>query len=304
VNESAGEQITELLNGEPQLPTTHNLDGADEPEESSDLRPGREGLPRSFRMRHDAHYVDELLAPRTSPAVTAPAQPSALAALALVAGRFESLVAHTGVMGAQTACTPLIAQSVQVEFARLSRVARAAVIANDGDTLFRRSVSAGEIVDAAALAIAPVERLGGIGCDISVEHRSFTLEADPALIVHAIVATVDAIVELLQVQPRRSGDARQPAARVAINVQSMKVRPALIVDVNCPALAISPRQADHFFENRDEEYGTVPAAGILLAAAAHVARSHGGRSDVTRNSGGGVAIKFVYPQPLGDSRFA
>ena len=81
----------------------------------------------------------------------------------------------------------------------------------------------------------------------------FTLEADPALIVHGIVATVDAIVELLQVQPRRPGDARQPAARVAINVQSMKVRPALIVDVNCPALAISARQADHFFENRDEE---------------------------------------------------
>lgn len=304
MNESAGEQITELLDGDPQIPTTHNLDGADESEEQTDRRPAREGLPRSFRMRHDAHYVDELLAPRPSPAVTAPAPASAVTALALIAGRFESLVAHTGVMGAQTACTPLIAQSVEVEFARLSRVARAAVIANDGDALFRRSVSAGEIADAAALAIAPVERLGAIGCDITVEHRSFTLEADPALIVHGIVATVDAIVELLQVQPRRPGDARQPAGRVVITVQSMKVRPALIVDVDCPALAINARQADHFFENRDEEYGTAPAAGILLAAAAHVARSHGGRSDVKRGVSGGVAIKFVYPQPLGDSRFA
>src|SRR4029450_4971970 len=117
--------------------------------------------------------------------------------LALVAGRFESLVAHTGVMGAQTTCTPLIAQSVQAEFARLSRGARAAVIAKARAALSRRSVSAGEIADAAALAIAPLERLGAIGCDISVEHRAFTLEAGPALIVPRIVATLERVLRPL-----------------------------------------------------------------------------------------------------------
>jgi hypothetical protein len=303
VNESAGEQIAELLNGKPQLPATGNLDSGDESDERTDLRPAREGLPRNFRMRHDAHYVDELLSPRMGPTMTAPTQSGAPAALALIASRLESLVAHNEAIAAHTAGSSLVARSVQAEFARLARVARAAVVANDADTLFRRPVTAGEITDAVALAIAPIVRLGALTADVTVEDRAFTLHADAALVAEAIVWTVDATTELLQAQPRRYVDLRQPPPRVSVTVQSMKVRPAVIVDVTCSALAVSAPQAERFFENKDEDYRTTPAAGILLAAAAHVARAHGGRSDVKRNSGC-ATISFVYPEPLGDTRLA
>jgi hypothetical protein len=303
VNESAGEQIAELLNGEPRLPTTGNLDSGDESDECTDLRPAREGLPRNFRMRHDAHYVDELLSPRMGPTMTAPTPSDATAALALIASRLESLVAHNEAIAAHAAGSSLVAQSVQAEFARLARVARAAAVLNSADTLFRRPVTAGEIADAVAVPIAPIVRLGALAADVTVEDRAFTLHADAALVAEAIVWTVDAITELLQAQPRRYVDLRQPPPRVSINVQSMKVRPAVIVDVTCSALAVSARQAERFFENTDEDYRTTPAAGILLAAAAHVARAHGGRSDVKRSNGAGV-ISFVYPEAPGDTRLA
>jgi hypothetical protein len=267
-------------------------------------------------MRHDAHYVDELLSPRTMPpTMTAPAQPaphhaadsapgaSALPALLMIAGRLESLVAHTSVIGAQSAGSSLIAQSVQTEFARLARVARAAVIVNDGEMLFRRTVSLGEIADLAAAEIAPGARLGGIGCEVSVEDRGFTLQADPIVMVQAVVAAVDGITELLQVQPRGRMDPRHLTTRVTINVQSTKVRPAAFVEISCPALAISARHGERFFENHEEDYRTTPAAGLLLASAAYVARAHGGRSEVKRSTPG-IAITFVYPQASGDPRLS
>ena len=61
MNESAGEQITELLNDDLLLTDTDHLDATDDADEEPPVRTSREGLPRSFRMRHDAHYVDELM---------------------------------------------------------------------------------------------------------------------------------------------------------------------------------------------------------------------------------------------------
>ena len=302
MNESAGEQITELLNGEPRLPSRDALDSGDDSDDRGDLRPAREGLPRNFRMRHDAHYVDEVLSPRTGPTMTE-APSGATAALALIASRLESLVAHNEAIAAHAAGSPLVAQSVQAEFVRLVRVARAAVVLNDADPVFRRSVTAGEIADAVGLAIAPMVRLGAMAADVIVEDRGFALHADAALVAEAIVWTVDAVTELLQAQPRRYADLRQPLPRLSINVQSMKVRPAVIVDVTSAALAVNARQAERFFENKDEDYRTTPGAGLLLAAAARVARAHGGRSDVKRSSGG-ATLSFVYPEPLADTRLA
>jgi hypothetical protein len=303
VNDSAGDEIENLLTDQLQIPPPHALDGADESDERTDVRPAREGLPRSFRMRHDKHYVDELLSPHTPPVVTTPPQPSGLPALSLIAERLEALVAHADVIGAHSASNSLLAQTVHTEFARLARVARAAVIVQDGETPFRRSVTAGEIADETSAAIAPIARLAGMSGDVTVEDRGFTFHADPLLVVHAIAATVDAVTELLQAQPRRRVDLRPPGTRVGINVQSTKVRPAVIVDVTCPVLVVSARQAERFFENQEEDYRNAPGAGILLAAAAHVARSHGGRCEVKRN-GAGTSITFVYPQTPSDTRLA
>jgi K+-sensing histidine kinase KdpD len=304
VNESAGEQLSELINDVLQLPTTDTLDGADESDEPAQGRTTREGLPRSFRMRHDAHYVDELLSAPTAASVT-PTRVSATAALALIAGRLESLVAHAAVIDAHQDGATLVARTVQAEFARVARLSRAAVIANDGETLYRGTVSVGEIADDVTRAIAPIARSGCMDCEISVDDRTFTLTADPALVVHAIVATIDALSELMRSHPRRRAvETRQLPARISFTVQSAKVRPALIVDLTCPSVSIAERQAERLFENHEEDYRESAGAGVLLAAAARVARAHGGRADVKRHAVAGVTITFVYPQAPPDPRLA
>ena len=312
MTESAGEQITQLLPND--LDLIDDLDAAastedadvdvdDDADEERRVRSGREGLPGSFRMRHDSHYVDELMAPARldKPAHTAanvpPAQAAPADALALIAGRLESLVTHAGAVRGHHGTPGLIAQSIQAEFARVSRLARAAAILQDREAPIRRSLSARDIASRVMTASGPVARMSGVDCEITVDDPAFTILAEAPLVLQAIAGTVDAVVDLLLTDPRRPSlaDEGGAAARISINLQTVRVRPALILDVVCPTLVISGRQAERFFDNAVEDYRHAPAAGILLAAAAHVVRAHGGRADLKRLSGIGATITYVFP---------
>ena len=302
MNESAGDQVAEMLG-------TH-LDLSEEPFDSpEDVSPddvaveeapvarAREGLPRSFRMRHDAHYVDELMSRtaetpgRERDMAPAPA-PASAPAVALIADRLESIVAHSHAARPQGAS--LIEQSVQIELMRVARLARAAAILQQREPPVRESVFAHEIADTVSRAAAPVARMAGMDFDVSVDDRLFEIALEPIAAIQGIVGTVDAVVELLLASPRRQSSTRQAAGRIAISLQSVKVRPALIVDVFCPTLALTAAQIDRFFRNVEEDYRSAPAAGLLLAAAAHTVRAHGGRADIKQHAAG-VTITYVYP---------
>ena len=305
---AAGDQITEL-NEDLHLTDTDNLDGTDDGDEEPPARRTREGLPPTFRMRHDAHYVDELMsrtahdtpaAPVTdSRASVEPAAPANTGpALDLIADRLETLVTHQSAARPQFTTPSLIAQSVQVEFLRVTRLARAAATLHHREPPIRVELSGREILDAATRASAPVARLAGMEFDVSVDDPAFEILAEPAMVMLGIAGTVDAVVDLLLSDPRRQPgmDGRQPSARISISVQTVRVRPAIIVDVVCPTLFVSGAHAARFFDNATDDYRAAPAAGVLLAAAAHIVRAHGGRADVKRHNGSGATITYVFPQ--------
>jgi len=312
VNEpAAGDQITEVLNDDLHLRDTDNLDGTYDADEEPPAARTREGLPPGFRMRHDAHYVDELMSrtvhdtpaaperietgagiePSTAPAGAGPA-------LGLIADRLESLVAHQHASRPAFTSPSLIAQSVQVELLRVTRLARAAATLQHREPPMRVELSAREIVDTSTRAAAPVARLAGMEFDVSVDDPAFEILAEPSLVVLGLAATVDAVVDMLLADPRRQPamDGRHPAARIAISLQTVRVRPAIIIDVSCPTLFVSAAHAARFFDVAAEDYRSAPAAGVLLAAAAHIVRAHGGRADVKRHSASGATITYVFPQ--------
>ena len=314
MNEPAGDQITELLNDDLDLGDSDNLDATDDADDESPVARPREGLPPAFRMRHDAHYVDELMtrtvhdsppaspperAESRAPIAAAPQRPTG-AVLALIADRLESVVAHGEAGRRQSASTSFIAQSIQLEFVRVTRLARAAATLQDREAPMRGELFAREIADAARKAGAPVARFAGMEFDVSVDDPGFTILAEPALVTQGIAGTVDAVVDLLLSDPRRQppADGRHPAARISISLQTVKVRPAIIIDVFCPTLAVSSAHAERFFDNAVDDYQSAPAAGVLLAAAAHIVRAHGGRADVKRHSATGATITYVFPQAV------
>jgi hypothetical protein len=255
-------------------------------------------------MRHDAHYVDELMS-RTldGSAHGAPAAHSApAAALALIAGHLESVVTHANAVRSHPYTPALIAQSVHAELARVGRLARAAAILQERRPPLCRDLSARDIADGARIACAPVARMGGLECEVTVEDPAFMIRAESALVLQGIAGTVDAIVDLLLSDPRwpSVADGADSAPRILISLQSVRVRPALMLDIVCPALFIGNRDVERFFDDRVEDYRGAPAAGILLAAAAHVVRAHRGRADVKPHNGIGTTITYVYPQSVSE----
>ena len=327
MSESASEDITELSNEHSELPQTDGLDASDDVDDGPPAGAAREGLPRSFRMRHDAHYVDELMSrspdapplepdarsrrlpePRPRAVEDAPpaAVPHATAAgrsIAAVAARLESVVAHAEVIGAPVTAFSAVASSVRVELLRVARLARAAAVLYDRELPLRRILSAREVADATGAASAPVARLAGLDCEVTVDDPAFTILGDPDLVQLTIAGTVDAIVDVLASDRRRARglDGRDGVPRLTIALQSVKVRPALIIDVICPALGLTEAQADRLFDADPGESRAAASAAILLPAAARIVRAHGGRADVKRHNGVGTTLTYVFPQSAPDA---
>jgi hypothetical protein len=315
VKESVGADPTEVLSAGPQLPVPDTLDDIDYSDAEAPIRPRREGLPADFRMRHDKHYVEELMStptigqggpyaatPRPSiPTATAAIvderrtapdvapRPSA-AAVELIAGRLESIVAHGAI--ARAVPTDLVNRTVQAELQRVSRFARAVAVSARRTEPVRRSVTAGEIAAAIRSACSRVARLTGVSCVVTADDADFAVAVERSLVVQGIAGTVDALLDLTQTGDTEEGP--DEPGRITVSLKAVKVRPALIIDVDCPTLAWRGATADRFFENGERDFAATPAAGILLASAAHMVRLHGGRVEAQLQ--GGVSVRYVLPQ--------
>jgi len=316
VKESLGAD-GEVLTARPQLPISGTLDDIAYAEGEPAIKPRREGLPPDFRMRHDKHYVEELMStptigqgapyaatprpgiPTAGPAIAddrraapeAPPRPSA-AAVNLIAGRLESIVAHGTIARTQAASTDLVNRTVQAELQRVSRFARAVAISVRQAEPVRRSVTAGEIAVAIRSTCTRVARLNGLSCAVTTDDADFAVAVDRALVVPGIAGTVDALLDLAQAND--PDDGLDEPGRITVSLKAVKVRPALIIDIDCPTCSWRGAPADRFFDNSDQDFARAPAAGILLAAGAHMVRLHGGRVEAQLQ--GGVSVRYVLPQ--------
>jgi hypothetical protein len=315
VKEFVGADPADVLDGGPQLPVPDRFDDIDYSDTDSEIKPRREGLPAGFRMRHDKHYVEELMStptigqgapyaatPRPSIPTAAPAivderraapeaapRPSA-AAVDLIAGRLESIVAHGAL--ARAVSTDLVNRTVQAELQRVSRFARAVAVSGRQTEPVRRSVTAGEIASAIRSACSRVARLSGLSCVVTADDTDFAVAVERSLVVQGIAGTVDALLDLMQTSD--TDDGLDEPGRITVSLKAVKVRPALIIDVECPTLAWRGAAADRFFENGERDFAAAPSAGILLASAAHMVRLHGGRVEAQLQSG--VSVRYVLPQ--------
>ena len=252
-------------------------------------------------MSFPSHRADA----NDEPEYLAPSRSQLTVALDLIASRVESVVAHAAVARQQEAGPDLFGQSIHAELKRIARLTRAVTLQDKNDVTLRRSVTAGEIAAGVRAACLTVARLNGLDCTVTLDDAAFTLMGERSLIVLCIAGTVDALSDLVLANPLCQGAADEGIPlQLTIALRSVRTRPALFVEIGCTALPIGTGLAVHFFENSDEDYGRTPAAGILLAAAAHVVRLHGGRADIKRHNGAGVTVTYVFPQepPAGVER--
>jgi hypothetical protein len=222
----------------------------------------------------------------------APNEPRPSAAVDLIAGRLESMVAHGAISRRRGASADLVSRMMHVELQRVSRWARAVSIRARQIEPVRRPVTAGEIAAAIRSACTRVARLNGMDCLVTTNDAGFAVAAERALVVHGIAATVDALLDLML--SNATDDSVDEGGRISVSLQSGRVPSTLIVSVECPTMAWRAATADRFFDNNDQDFALAPVAGVLLASAAHVVRLHGGRVGVQLQAG--VSIRYEFPQ--------
>lgn len=297
---------------------TDDLLLADSPEEDDDpileedAAPARQGLPPGFRMRHDRHYVDELLdvpvptPSRAVPHVTEPASAASPAvakdrvqvtdralrtALAAMAERLDVVRQHAHA-GRRSAPASSFDRALQVELDRASRLAHAALVISGELSLSRRDVRAGDIADRAMRAIAPLRRFGGVRFEASVEDPNYRIAIDPVAATHAVGGALQAFGDLVDA----SGDLDDDASVVQVRVTGVQPRPALMIEIVASGISLSEDTLSAFFEPSTTCHPAGTEGALLLGAAARIARAHGGRADVQRSADGEIVALFVFPK--------
>jgi hypothetical protein len=285
---------------------------ADSPEDDDPIleepAPPRQGLPPGFRMRHDRHYVDELMGRRVAPAPRpvpraeepAPAIPAASertsdnssralhAALAAIADRLDAVTEHA--RAGRRGALPSFDRALQMELDRAARLARAASALSGEVAIARREVTAGDIAARALRAVAQLRRFSGVRFDTSIEGEDVRLAIDASAATQAVTCALEAFSGLLG----SSGDREDDEPVIRLEMKAVQPRPALMIEVSAHGVQVTEEAVERFFE--PAAAGTDPEASILLGAAAKIARAHGGRADARRGADGSIVALLVLPQ--------
>jgi hypothetical protein len=264
-------------------------------------RPVRQGLPSGYRMRHDAHYVDELESRRASAQnATVPAgHPDAAAASGAPALAFPTSIPVTFALRDMSqelegvaSCFNLIAAKARPLRERIGlSLARVGVERNMRAFQALRVLLEDPPPEPAAASLTGIieqtvnnfdEELRLTGARIAVDtpEAPIRVTADARMLSLAVHACVGTLVSL--VEASNAAEAIHIAARTADGVAFCEMRQ--------DAYRLS---ADQFSRLTDLEWSERPGgipAGIGLAAAARIAQAHGGGLDARRTDAGGCVL--------------
>jgi hypothetical protein len=250
--------------------------------EGEEARPTREGLPSSYRMRHDPHYVEEI-ATRPRPAIP----PSV----------FGELTEHLGAIGA---CLHLFGDRdrplrervamdlVHAEVQRAAWLSQAlAVLAGDPPVL-SNPIEMDAIVERLLASFTPERVLAGVEFDWDREKGPHVVQGDEQLLSIALAGLVSAVHALVE---------RAPGARVRVRIE--RVRESVRVTVSQDVVSLPPASRTRFFDMAWPQRPGGVSAGARLAAARRVAELHGGKVQLS-SSDRGCALTLTLPATSAD----
>jgi nitrogen-specific signal transduction histidine kinase len=282
-------------------------EGADDTDadESGEQPSRREGLPPGFRMRHDSHYVDELMSGgRSARTTTVPAgesaeprpEDSADAATAAPAARAYAEIGES--LEAIGTCLRLFRETARPPAERVAlelietEAARAAWLVQALTVLDEESPVANGSVDLEALARRVVRLLApgrsGSGATFTIESSAPGLKArgDESLLAMAVAA----IATALQAAAERAPDAVvrvQIAEELGGRVRLEGIQNALRMPASWRARFLDPAWLDRPGGRR---------VAIGLAAASRVAQLHRGTLTMGGAEHGGCRLVLSLPR--------
>lgn len=293
---------------EPDLDSEPDADGAVTRDAAV---PVREGLPPSYRMRAEPHYVEALVGPAVAAAEAAVAAPQAApplvtgserlppvppAAMAAAAG---SLADAFDAIQAALRDVPLrgrpLRDRVAIELAR-AEATRGRWLADAAVSLQTEPLPALDEVDLVALladiyeALGPENRLSGGAAAVPIPSGSCRVFGDGRLLTTALGGLLAAVRALIEDR----GDAR----KVRVTLGPRREAATRTLEVTQTAVRLPASAFPRVFDTTWADHPAGPSGALLLAAARRIAGAHGGSLEVAPVDGGGCT--FVLSLPAAD----
>ncbi|HET9468533.1 MAG TPA: hypothetical protein VFO48_08985 [Vicinamibacterales bacterium] len=250
-------------------------------------RPVRQGLPSGYRMRHDAHYVDELESRRrpsdtAAPALAFPTSIPVTFALRDMSQELEGVASCFNLVA--TRARPLRERMglslARVGVERNMRAFQALRVLLEDPPPEPSATSLTGIIESTVNSFDEELRLTGVRITVDVPDMPIKVTADARMLMLAVQACVGTLVSL--VEASNAADRIHITLRVADGLASCEMQQ--------DAYRLS---ADQFSRLTDLEWSERPGgipAGIGLAAAARIAQAHGGALDARRTEAGGCVL--------------
>jgi hypothetical protein len=268
------------------------------PQGPSHVKPEREGLPPGYRMRADAHYVDQLSSrrldrlERSTPAATE--SDDALQADARDR-RQERLLAQVGeeiaaIGAAANLLTPdgsslarrLSVDLIRAQAWRASWLLRAHALLEGSVRGHARPRPLGALLEHIRQGLTPECRLGGVSLQIQSTDWNSSIPVDDAAIVAGVTGAVVATLGVL-------GQAEGAIVRVSVDVSGTEIRTIDVVQDDVP---VSPAWGHRCFDATwtDRPGGFLATIGALSARAA--AQHQGGSASAAVGDRRGTVIRL------------
>ena len=276
----------------------------------------REGLPPSYRMRAERHYVEALVdralgaaAPAPPAAATAPpapvatvatvsqvpepvvsASPAAIAAAATsLADAFDAIQA--ALRDLPTRGRPL-RDRVTIELAR-AEATRGRWLADAAVVLQTEPLPALDELDLVALlaqvfdAFGPENRLSGGAAATAIPEGTCRVFGDERLLTTALGALLAAVRAVIEDR----GDAR----KVSVALGPRREAASRTLEIAQTAVRLPVSAYARFFDADWPEHPAGPSGALLLAAAKKIALAHGGGLEIGGVEGGGCRLVLSLP---------
>lgn len=247
----------------------------------------RQGLPTGYRMRHDAHYVDELESKRRpaenqGPALAFPTSIPVTFALRDMSQELEGVAScfNLVVSKSRSLRERMGLSLARVGVERNMRAFQALRILLEDPAPEPRQVTLNTIVEHTVQGFEEELRLTGSRVSVDLSETAARLNVDARMLAIALQACVGMLVSMVEASHMEGSI--NITARVADGLASIEMRQ--------DAYRLS---ADQFARLADLEWSERPGgipAGIALAAAARIAQAHGGTLDVRRTEAGGCTL--------------
>lgn len=250
---------------------------------SSDRKkPEREGLPPNYRMRADAHYVDQLSTRAAALTVVERPMSDLLSAVAETFATIESAAS------ALTTDNSAMARRVNLDLVKshASRggwLIRAQELLQNAPKTQLRNRPIGFLLDQVRSSLAAECRLLGIGLKVQTNDWSAVVAVDERALITAVTGAVLSTIEILN-------GTEQATITVAAMTAPGELR---TIEVTQDAAPIASETASRFFEAGLDRVGGI--ANMLAAEAARAgARRHGGEATCVATDRGGSVIRLTF----------